>query len=89
MDESGANSRMAPLYGRALGGERVINAVPFNRGHRLTMLSAISFEKIEAALYGEWAADGEIFLNFITRILGSFYQALQSPSYWRLFILRL
>ena len=69
LDESGANLRMAPLYGRALGGERVVNAVPFNRGNRLTMLSAISFEKIEVALYGEWAADGEIFLNFITRCL--------------------
>lgn len=69
LDESGANLRMAPLYGRAPGGERVVNAVPFNRGNRLTMLSAISFEKIEAALYGEWAADGEIFLNFITRCL--------------------
>jgi transposase len=67
LDESGANLRMAPLYGRAPGGERIFNAVPFNRGNRMTMISAISFEKIEAALYGEWAADGEIFLNFITR----------------------
>ena len=74
LDESGANLRMAPLYGRAPGGERVVNAVPFNRGNRLTMLSAISFEKIEAALYGEWAADGEIFLNFITRCLGPVLQ---------------
>lgn len=66
LDESGANLRMAPLYGRAQGGGRIFNAVPFNRGNRMTMLSAISFEKIEAALYGEWAIDGEIFLNFIT-----------------------
>jgi transposase len=69
LDESGANLRMAPLYGRAPGGKRAVDAVPFNRGNRLTMLSAISFEKVEAALYGEWAADGEIFLNFIMRCL--------------------
>lgn len=69
LGESGANLRMAPLYGRALSGERVVDAVPFNRGNRLTILSAISFEKAEAALYGEWAADGEMFLNFITRCL--------------------
>jgi hypothetical protein len=43
LDESGANLRMVPLYGRAKGEERVIDAVPFNRGHRITMLSAISF----------------------------------------------
>lgn len=69
LDESGANLQMAQLYGRGYGGERVIKAVPFNKGNRLTMISAISFEKVEAALYGEWAADGEIFLNFITRSL--------------------
>jgi hypothetical protein len=69
LDESGANLRMAPLYGRATGGERVVEVIPFNRGNRLTMLSAISFEKVEAALYGEWAVDGEIFLNFIIRCL--------------------
>jgi transposase len=60
---------MAPLYGRGYGGERVIESVPFNRGNRLTMIGAISFEKVEAAQYGEWAANGEIFLNFITRCL--------------------
>jgi hypothetical protein len=65
LDESGANLRMAPLYGRAKGGKRVFAAVPFNRGNRITMLSAISFNKVVAALYGEWAADGEIFLNFV------------------------
>lgn len=60
---------MAPLYGRAEGGQRVHTAVPFDRGNKITMLSAISFERVEAALYGNWAADGEIFLNFITRCL--------------------
>jgi transposase len=69
LDESGANLQMAQLYGRGYGGERVATAIPFNRGNRLTMLSAISFEKVEAALYGEWAVDGEIFLNFITKSL--------------------
>ena len=69
LDESGANLRMAPLFGRGHGGERVVAAVPFNRGNRLTMIGAVSFEKVEAALYGEWAANGEIFLNFIIKML--------------------
>ncbi len=43
--------------------------VPFNRGSSFTMLSAISFTKVEAALYGEWAANGEIFLEFIEKCL--------------------
>ncbi len=69
LDESGANLQMAPLYGRGYGGERVAEVVPFNRGSSLTMLSAISFTKIEAALYGEWATNGEIFLEFIEKCL--------------------
>lgn len=69
LDESGANLQMAPLYGRGYGGERVMEAVPFNRGNSFTMLSAISSTKIEAALYGEWAANGEIFLGFIEKCL--------------------
>ena len=69
LDESGANLQMSPLYGRGYGGERVVKAVPFNRGNSFTMLSAISFTKIEAALYGEWAANGEIFLGFIKKCL--------------------
>lgn len=60
---------MAPLYGRGYMGERIMQAVPFNRGNKLTMISAISFEKVEAALYGEWAADGRIFLTFIEKCL--------------------
>ncbi len=34
------------------------------------MIGAISLEKIEAAMYGSWAANGEIFLNFMDRFLG-------------------
>jgi transposase len=60
---------MAPLYGRCYGGERIMKAVPFNRGRTFTMLSAISFTKVEAALYGEWAANGELFLAFIEKCL--------------------
>jgi transposase len=67
LDESGAHLQMAPLYGRGYKKNRVYYPVPFNRGNRLTLMSAISFEKVIAALYGEWSANGEIFLNFIER----------------------
>lgn len=69
LDESGAHLQMAPLYGRAYKKERVSYPVPFNRGNRFTLISAISFEKIEAALYGQWSANGYIFLNFIEQCL--------------------
>lgn len=60
---------MAPLYGRGYKQARVRYSVPFARGNKLTLISAISFQKIEAALYGEWSANGEIFLTFIERCL--------------------
>lgn len=75
LDESGANLQMVPLYGRGYSGERVVKAVPFNRGKSFTMLSAISFTKVEAAVYGEWAANGEIFLEFIKKCLCPVLQA--------------
>jgi len=56
---------MAPLYGRGYGQARVYYPVPFQRGNRFTLMSAISIEKVEAALYGQWCGNGEIFLHFI------------------------
>jgi hypothetical protein len=67
LDESGANLQMAPLYGRAILGERAIISKPSKYGNKITMISAISIDKIEASLYGEWVADGNIFLEFIEK----------------------
>lgn len=67
LDESGANLQMAPLYGRAYKKERAYQAVPFNRGTRMTMIGVISCQKVEAAVYGEWSANGETFLEFIEK----------------------
>ena len=33
------------------------------------MISAISTVGVEAALYGEWSTDGEVFLTFVKRML--------------------
>jgi transposase len=65
IDESGANLQMATAYGRAERGQRVKLPVPYDRGPKLSMISAISIQGVEAALYGEWSTNGEIFLTFI------------------------
>lgn len=69
LDESSANLQMAPRYGRSYKKSRAYYAVPFNRGNRLTLISAISINKVEVALYGEWNANDEIFLHFIETFL--------------------
>lgn len=69
IDESGANLRMESSYARIEGGQRIKLPVPCERGPQISMISAISTKKIEAALYGEWATNGEIFLTFIEKEL--------------------
>lgn len=60
---------MAPRYGRGYKKARVKQFVPFNRGNHFTMIGAISAQKVEAAVYGAWSADGAIFLEFIENYL--------------------
>ena len=69
IDESGANLAMCRNYARAIGGDRIKMPKPFNRGSNFSIIGAIGFDKIIAALYGEWATDGEIFLTFINECL--------------------
>jgi len=69
IDESGANLRMFNAYARAAGGDRIKMAVPFDRGPQFSMIGAISITKVEAALYGAWSTNGEIFHTFIEKSL--------------------
>jgi len=69
IDESGAHLQMTPRYGRAYGQSRAVASAPYQHGNHITMISAISLDGIEAALYGEWAADGDVFSTFIEKCL--------------------
>lgn len=69
IDEAGANLQMAPRYGRAYGKQRATISAPYNRGNHITMIGAISLFKVEAALYGQWSADSEIFVQFLQQHL--------------------
>lgn len=65
LDEAGAHLGMASRYGRAPKGERVKSPVPLNKGTRFSMIGAITTQRVEAALYGEWSTDSVIFETFI------------------------
>lgn len=60
---------MSPRYGRAYAGERATTYTPYHRGNKLTMISAISVNEVEAAMYLEGSADGETFLHFLEKHL--------------------
>jgi len=69
LDESGAHLAMTRLYGRALGQSRVRTAVPYHRGSKYSIISAISTEKIVASLYCEDSIDGDFYTGFVEQCL--------------------
>lgn len=69
LDESGVNTAMTRLYGRALKHERVIEAVPDARFHRTTILSSVRLDGTMVPLVFEGALDGDIFRTYVNRLL--------------------
>ena len=70
IDESWINLGMTRLYGRATGGERVVEAVPIHRGTRLTILAAMELSGVSAPWVIEGAVDGEVFEVYLKEVLG-------------------
>jgi transposase len=78
LDEAGANLSMCRTHGRAKGKARLVCANPYGRGNKFSMISAVSQEKVLAALYGEGSVDGVFFTHFIESYL---VPALQPGDY--------
>jgi len=70
VDESGLNLALTRLYARAPRGVRAVGAVPQNYGQSLTVWAALDCRGIRAALVVPGATDQEVFLGFITQVLG-------------------
>lgn len=60
---------MSNAYARIEGGQRIKMPIPFTHDPQYSMIGAISIDKIEAAIYGEWATNGDIFYSFIEQLL--------------------
>jgi transposase len=69
LDESGVNTGMTRLYGRASKHERVIEAVPDTRFHRTTILSSMRLDGTTVPLVFEGALNGDIFRKYISQLL--------------------
>ena len=70
IDESGLNLALIRLYARAPRGVRAVGAVPQNYGQSLTVLAALDYQGIRAALWVPGATDRDVFLSFLQRVLG-------------------
>jgi len=60
---------MTRLRGRALGGRRVLDAVPHGHWHTTTMIGSIRLDGTSACMAIEGATDAEVFREYVRSIL--------------------
>ncbi|HAU37932.1 MAG TPA: IS630 family transposase, partial [Phycisphaerales bacterium] len=69
LDESGAKTNMTRLYGRAIGGGRVVDSVPAGHWCTTTMLSSLRLDGSTAAMVIESATDRDVFEAYVREVL--------------------
>jgi len=69
LDETGLNTKMARLYGRAQVGERCFGSVPHGHWNSCTFLAALRQQAVTAPFLIKGAVNGEIFLAYIQQSL--------------------
>ena len=69
VDESGCNLALTPRYGWAPRGERAVAQAPRNRGPNTTVLAALTPEGLQASRTVEGAANTEVFLTYLDKVL--------------------
>ena len=65
VDESGANTKMARLYGRSLVGQRLVDHLPQGHYQTSTLIAAVRLGGACAPWLFEGAMDGEMFLAWV------------------------
>jgi transposase len=69
LDECGVNTGMSRLYGRAFGGERVVEYVPDCRYENTTILSSMRLSGDTQPVIFEGAVNGNIFKTWVDAFL--------------------
>ena len=69
IDETGANTKMTRLRGRAARGERCRAPVPFGHWNTTTFIAGLRLGGISAPMLLEGPMDGEHFLAYIEQVL--------------------
>jgi transposase len=77
VDEMGAHTSLAPLYGYAPKGERVRLEVPRNRGKNTTLLASITLGGMGQTMAVEGSTDRQVFEAYIEHTLAPTLQAGQ------------
>lgn len=69
IDESGVNLAMVKMYARALKGKRARGEKPLKRGKNISLISAISKEKVVASINIYGTVDAITFEAFLVKKL--------------------
>jgi transposase len=69
IDETGLNTKMARLYGRALRRERCIAAVPHGHWQTSTFIAALRCDGLGAPFLIEGAVNAEVFTAYLQAVL--------------------
>jgi transposase len=77
VDEMGAHTSLAPLYGYSRKGERVRLEVPRNRGKNTTLLASMTLGGMGETMAVEGSTDQEVFEAYVEHALAPTLQAGQ------------
>ena len=77
VDEMGAHTSLAPLYGYSRKGERVHLQVPRNRGSNTTLLASITLGGMGETMAVEGSTNQEVFEAYVEHVLAPTLEAGQ------------
>jgi transposase len=69
VDEMGCVTGMSRAYGYAPCGKRAVSYEPGGKGHRLSLIGALSFEGFLGGLEIEGSVNGDVFEAFVEQVL--------------------
>ena len=69
VDETGINTKMTRLYGRAGRAERCLCSVPHGHWSTATFIAALRHDRLTAPLLLDGPMDGDMFLACVRKIL--------------------
>ena len=71
LDETGLNTKMTRLYGRAATSERCLCRVPHGHWHTATFIAALRHDRITAPLLIDGPMEGALFLAYVQEMLAA------------------
>lgn len=70
LDETSTLLNLTRRYGRAVPGQRVVEAIPSDYGSNYTLIAALGLDGLQAPWLLEGALNGEIFKLYLDQVLG-------------------